>query len=283
MFAFICMAVLLVGCSEKDVQLEQKAVSKEVETEIEKETEVEEAETNVATEVETELEPEVVSQETIDSFLEGFSRSKKIEENVYQTLEHGQGEVEKFDLYTTWEFAPGDEEPTKLFEKKYNTGVGVSMPMWAKEVKKKFTQDEGYYVVEPSQTLTAESVQAMKQGYFPFSELRVGMTSEEAKKIAPEPYKTDENDRVFYSYSLDMTYVVSKESNLVTHLIAPGEVFENLRTIDEFKTLFGPPTNSAYDADFSYTTYEYVFGDYTMYVQEKEKDFWYEIQLTTTD
>lgn len=279
MLSSILMALLLTGCSEKEVSKEQKAVAKvedvETETPSETETTVEETETETETETEAEIvevEPEVVTQETIDAFLQNYSDNKIIKENVYQTLEKnsppgGGG----YHLYTTWEFTPGSEEPSKIFEKKYDT-ESVSFGSWSSEVSKKFTIHDGYYVVEPTQTLTAESVPSMKEGYFPFSELRLGMTKEEAEKIATEPYFEDQNDSVFQANNLDVSYNYSKSSGLVTYLFVDAEVFTGSHKMDEIKALFGEPTDTIVDTGLNTTDYEYVFDNYTMFVSKKNSD-----------
>lgn len=278
----VVLSVLLTGCSEEEAQKVNTETPKAADTT----EEVKTTETEVTEEKTTEEESAVVSEEVINEFLSDYQDltdnskdSKQIAENIYQTMDLG----EEFDTYTTWKFTSNEAQPEKIFEKKIakNAG-GAGFPRKSSDIADSFRVDDGFYVIEPLVSFDEETVNVIKNGSLPFSDLRLGMTEEEAAQILPNPYEIVEYDSgLTWFKGIEASYYVDGSTGLVTYIAASAEAFSDKQTLEEIKTVLGEPKEEGPYDEGEATYYDFVLGDYEYSIIRKNgDDDWQTLQIT---
>lgn len=278
----VFLTVLLAGCSEEKAQTASPKTEDATETET---TETETA-TETTDEVTTE-ESTVVSEEMVNEFLaeyqdvtNNYKDSKKIAENTYQTMDVGEL-GEEFDTYTTWKFTPGEAQPEKIFEKKFpRNAEGAGFPRKSSDIADSFRVDDGFYVIEPLASFDEKTVNAIRSGYIPFSDLRLGMAKEEAAEILPNPYEVTEfNNGVTWFKGIDASYYV--ENNVVSYIEVSAEAFSDKQSFEEIKALLGEVKEEGDFDEGEATYYDFVLGDFEISVIRKKGDEdWQYMQIT---
>lgn len=186
--------------------------------------------------------------------------------------------------YRTWEFTPGEPEPELIFETSFKNKGTVAPPGKEGEIRNAYLSPKDFHVIAPVQDLDDDALSAIKNGYFPFSELRIGMSEEEASGILQEPYDTNNNGSSTWYLGLPVTYSVNNETGTVLHLEVLAEAFTEGRTINELNEFFEVPGTLIEDEDLTVEWYEYVLGEFDIFVNKyASDDEWYKLQIVTKD
>lgn len=284
----VLLTIFLVGCSDNSIteNVEIDDVSAE-EVSAEEEEVLEEAIEGESVKTEEPIEEEPVAEEVVNAFFEayetstvGYQESKPIALNTYQTYIEGVPQ----DTYITWKFTPGNAEPEKVYEVAMANRGPDTGPSKQLDTARTFAIHEGFYVIEPISSLNEETVTAIKSGYFPFSDLRLDMTKEEASMVHHDYYDYYEDYNATYYYGTEVTYSLDDDTGLLNSMEVRAEVFSDNRTLDDIIALFGQPINEAGEKGAFITSYDFALGDYKIRVNVNYLDEeWATMKITKNE